>query len=59
MSPLYDYYCHNSDCGIELFEVLTTFKESTERCPKCGAHSKDRKKFYQYSFNESFFADAN
>jgi putative FmdB family regulatory protein len=48
--PLYEYICNNDECETDTFEVITSFKETTEQCPSCKENSKDRKKFYQYHF---------
>jgi predicted nucleic acid-binding Zn ribbon protein len=48
--PLYEYLCNNPKCETESFEVLTTYKDTVEMCPKCKEKSKDRKKFYQFDF---------
>ena len=48
--PLYEYICNNNDCENETFEVLTSFEDTAETCPKCKEKSKERKKFYQFDF---------
>ena len=48
--PLYEYICDNDKCETETFDVLSSFEDSEEICPKCKEKSKERKKFYQFDF---------
>ncbi len=48
--PLYEYICNNDKCETNTFEVITSFNDTTERCPNCKEGSKERKKFYQFDF---------
>lgn len=49
--PSYDYICNNEECQVDTFAVLKTgFEDTWEHCPKCNVKSKERKKFYQFSF---------
>ena len=41
--PLYDYICNNDKCETNTFEVITSFNDTTEKCPNCKEGSKDRK----------------
>jgi len=48
--PLYEYICDNDKCETETFDVLTSFEDSEEICPKCKEKTIERKKFYQFDF---------